>query len=44
MEKKETTQVHACLMTGEENLDALAEKDFMKQWKEVVKEMAPIFK
>ena len=44
MEKKETTQAHARLMTGEENLDALAEKDFMKQWKEVVKEMAPIFK
>lgn len=44
MEKKETTQAHACLMTGAENLDALAEKDFMKQWKDVVKELAPIFK
>lgn len=43
-EKKETTQGHARLMTGVENLDALAEKDFMKQWKEVVKELSPIFK
>jgi len=30
-------------MTGEENLDALAEKDFMKHWKEVVKELGLIF-
>jgi hypothetical protein len=44
MEKKETTQAHTRLMTGRENLDALAEKDFMKQWKEVVKELVPIFK
>ena len=43
-EKKETTQAHARLMTGTENLDALAEKDFMKQWKEVAKELVPIFK
>jgi hypothetical protein len=31
MEKKETTQAHAHLMTGKESLDALAKKDFMKQ-------------
>ncbi len=43
-EKKGTTQAHARLMTGAENLDALAEKDFMKHWKEVVKELAPTFK
>jgi hypothetical protein len=30
MEKKETIQAHARLMTGKESLDALAEKDFMK--------------
>ena len=44
MEKKETTQAHARLMTSKENLDALAEKDFRKHWKEVVKELTPIFK
>jgi hypothetical protein len=44
LEKKETTQGHARLMTCEENLDALAEKDFMKHWKEVMKELAPVFK
>jgi hypothetical protein len=44
LEKKETTQGHACLMTGEENLDVLAEKDFMKHWKKVTKELAPVFK
>jgi hypothetical protein len=43
-EKRETTQAHARLMTGAENLDALAEKDFMKNWKEVTKELAPVFK
>jgi hypothetical protein len=43
-EKKETTQAHSRLMTSSENLDALAEKDFMKQWKDVTKELAPIFK
>ena len=31
-------------MTGEKNLDALAEKNFMKHWKEVVKELVPTFK
>ena len=44
LKKKETTQGHARLMTGEENLDALAEKDFMKHWKEVMKELMPVFK
>ena len=43
-EKQGTTQAHARLMTGAENLDALAEHDFMKHWKEVMKELAPIFK
>ncbi|KAM6497737.1 hypothetical protein JOM56_005685 [Amanita muscaria] len=43
-EKRETTQAHARLMTGTENLDALAEKDFKRHWKEVVKELGPIFK
>jgi DDE superfamily endonuclease len=43
-EKRETTQAHARLMTGEENLNALAEKDFMRKWKDVVKELAPTFK
>ncbi|KAM6489623.1 hypothetical protein JOM56_014945 [Amanita muscaria] len=43
-EKKGTTQAHARLMTGAENLNALAEQDFMKRWKEVMKELAPIFK
>jgi hypothetical protein len=43
-EKRGTTQAHARLMTGAENLDALAEHDFMKHWKEVMKELAPIFK
>ena len=36
-EKKEMTQAHACLMTAAKNLDALAKKDFMKYWKEVMK-------
>jgi hypothetical protein len=31
-------------MTGTENLDALAEKDFARNWKEVMKELQPIFK
>lgn len=43
-EKRGTAQGHARLMTGAENLDALAEHDFMKHWKEVMKELAPIFK
>ncbi|KAM6499488.1 hypothetical protein JOM56_004996 [Amanita muscaria] len=43
-EKRETTQAHARLMTGTENLDALAEKDFKRHWKEVVKELGLIFK
>jgi hypothetical protein len=43
-EKKSTTQAHARLMTGAENLDALAEKDFMKHWKDVMKELAPTLK
>jgi hypothetical protein len=42
--KRETTLAHARLMTGAENLDALAENDFRKLWKEVAKEMRPIFK
>jgi hypothetical protein len=44
MEKKELTQAPACLMTSEENLDVLAEKDFMKHWKDVTKELALILK
>jgi hypothetical protein len=44
MEKKELTQAYAHLMTSEENLDALTQKDFMKHWKEVMKELAPKFK
>ena len=40
--KKGTTQAHAHLMTGTENLNALAEKDFMKYWKDMMKELAPI--
>lgn len=43
-ERKETTQAHARLMTSAENLDALAKNDFLKHWKEVVKELGPIFK
>jgi hypothetical protein len=43
-EQRETTQAHACLMTGVENLNALAEKDFMRKWKDIVKELAPTFK
>ena len=43
-EKRETTQAHARLMTATENLDALAEKDFKKHWKAVIKELAPKFK
>jgi hypothetical protein len=43
-EKKSTTQAHARLMTGAENLDALAESDFMKHWKVLVKELAPVLK
>jgi hypothetical protein len=43
-EKKGTTQAHARLMTGTENLDALAEKDFMKIWKDVMKELGPRLK
>jgi len=31
-------------MTGTENLDALAEKGFIRNWKEVAKELQPIFK
>jgi hypothetical protein len=44
VEKRVTSQAHARLMTGDENLDALAEHDFKKHWKEVMKELAPIFK
>ena len=43
-EKQGTVQGHARLMTGTENLDALAEHNFMKHWKEVMKELEPIFK
>src|ERR1700733_9725321 len=43
-EKRTTAQGHARLITGAKNLDALAESDFMKQWKGVMKELAPIFK
>ena len=39
-----TAQGHARLMTGAKNLNALAEHDFMKHWKEVMKELALIFK
>jgi len=42
--KQGTTQAHAHLMTDAKNLDALAEHDFMKHWKEVIKELAPICK
>jgi hypothetical protein len=42
--KKETTQAHARLMTAVENLDALAKKDFMKHWKDVMKQLAPNLK
>ena len=43
-EKRETTQAHTRLMAATENLDTLAERDFKKSWKAVVKELVPKFK
>jgi hypothetical protein len=35
---------NAHLMIGSKNLDVLTEKDFMRNWKEVMKELGLIFK
>jgi hypothetical protein len=43
-EKRETTKAHAHLITATENLDALAERDFKKSWKAVMKKLAPKLK